>query len=140
MNGMESGNVSFVDGAVGIEPLPTTTGADMQAQFGRMKARLVARYKLVAVPGRPEELVRPVTSEGVARRGVSIGYGCRCVRVRLMAGREWVRSEDFQIEITGNQAWKNRLYSMCDTYFGYVGQDSYNRKLDVHQTLGTDVS
>lgn len=86
-----------------------TTGSDVQAQFGRMKARLVARYQLAAVRGRPEELVRPRTS-----RGVSLGYGCKTIRVRLMVGREWQGSIDFQIK----DDWQDRLDALCDGFFG----------------------
>lgn len=110
------------------ERLPTPTGGDAQAQFGQMKARLVARYKLVAVPGRPEELISPETEEGALSRGVSLGYGCRSIRVRLMAGRDWIRTEDFQIQAD----WRVRLFEMCDTYFNYVGPDNINRKTGFH--------
>ena len=60
-----------------IDPLPMTTGSDVQRQLASMRARLVARYKLVAVSGRPEELEQ--TSTG---KRVSLGYGCKTVRVR----------------------------------------------------------
>ncbi len=110
-----------------------STGSDAQAQFARMKARLLARYRLSTVPGREEELVRPVTSEGPAR-GVSLGYGCKTIRVRLMAGREWIRTEDFQITAHQSDGWKAELDRMCDTYFGYVGPDSMNRHPIVRQT------
>lgn len=110
MTGMESGYVSIVEDRVGIEPLPTTTGSDAQAQFGRMKARLVARYKLVAVSGRPEELVSPGTN-----KGVSLGYGCRSIRVREMVGRTWISAHDFQI----GADWKVRLAELLDSHFGY---------------------
>lgn len=105
------------------EAVPATTGSDMQEQFARMKARLVARYRLAAVPGRPEELVSPATPEGDLVRGVSLGYGCRTIRVRLMAGRDWIRTEDFQI----SEGWQTRLYDMCDTYFNYGGPDTVAR-------------
>lgn len=107
------------------ERLPITTGADADRQFSRMQARLVARYRLSAVPGRPEELVSPSISES-PRRGVSLGYGCKTIRVRLMMDREWIRTEDFQIE----EGWQARLYAMCDTYFGYAGPDTVNRHLN----------
>jgi hypothetical protein len=76
-----------------------------------MKARLVARYRLAAVSGRPEELVRPSTSQGV-----SLGYGCKTIRVRLMQGREWVETHDFQIK----DDWQDRLDAMCDEWFGPI--------------------
>ena len=89
--------------------VPATTGSDVQRQFARMKARLVARYGLAAVSGRPEELVRPGTS-----RGVSLGYGSKTIRVRLMDGRDWIERHDFQIKDT----WQPTLDAMCDAHFG----------------------
>jgi hypothetical protein len=86
-----------------------TTGSDAQTQLARMKARLVARYRLSAVAGRPEELVRPGTS-----RGVSLGYGCKTIRVRLMLGRVWAGSVDFQI----HEGWQTKLDELVDEWFG----------------------
>lgn len=94
-----------------IPGLAPTTGAEAQRQLARMKARLVARYKLSSVPGRPEELVSPGTSQGV-----SLGYGCKTIRVRLMVGREWVDAHDFQI----GEGWSNDLYTLCDRHFGWL--------------------
>jgi hypothetical protein len=92
-----------------MDKLPTTTGSDVQAQYARMMARLVARYKLAAVPGRPEELIVPGRD-----RGASMGICGKSIRVRLMHGRQWLRSIDFQIE----EGWQKKLYDACDTYFG----------------------
>lgn len=100
------------------------TGSMVQEQFGRMKARLVARYRLVAVPGRPEELVSTRTP-GMPRRGVSLGYGCRTIRVRLMLGREWVHAEDFQIR----EGWGIPLAELCDEHFGHIAPDKLIGKL-----------
>lgn len=123
---MEGPTVSITDKYVSVEPLEGTTGSDVQRQFARMQARLAARYRLSAVQGRPEELVSPEPTEG-ARRGISMGYGAKTIRVRLMAGREWIRTEDFQIA----DGWEDRLYSMCDTYFDYAGPDTKSRKLQI---------
>lgn len=87
-----------------------TTGSDVQRQFGRMMARLVARYGLTAVSGRPEELIRPRTS-----RGVSLGYGCKTIRVRRMEGRRWVDWQDYQIK----DDWQNNLDDQCDDWFDW---------------------
>lgn len=94
------------------EPILTTSGGEAQAQLARMKARLIARYKLEAVPGRPEELAQPGTD-----RRVSLGYGCKTIRVRGMVGRNWIDelTHDFQII----EGWSNALYSMLDGHFGY---------------------
>jgi hypothetical protein len=95
-----------------LDRLPAPTGSAAQQQLARMQARMVARYRLVAVPGRPEELVQPGTG-----LGVSIGYGCKTIRVRGMAGREWAESltHDFQIA----EGWGNTLYALLDHHFGF---------------------
>lgn len=86
-----------------------TTGSEAQAQLGRMTARLVARYRLTAVPGRTEELIRPGSP-----RGVSLGYGCRTIRVRTMLGREWTGWHDFQI----GDGWQAALDELVDEWLG----------------------
>jgi hypothetical protein len=78
-----------------------------------MKARIIARYKLAAVPGRPEELVTPLKS-GRRQLGVSMGYGCKTIRVRTMVGREWLDYIDFQIK----EGWGSELYGFLDVHFG----------------------
>jgi hypothetical protein len=93
-----------------IEPLPLTTGSNVQRQMGSMRARLVARYKLVAVPGRPEELEQTRTG-----KRVSLGYGCKTVRVRKQAGREWLDRIDLQIA----EGWHAEVYAFLDAHFEY---------------------
>lgn len=88
---------------------PPTSGSDVQSQLARMKARLVARYRLAAVPGRPEELIRPWSSQAV-----SLGYGCKTIRVRTMVGREWIDHRDFQIR----EGWQIELDELGDKHFG----------------------
>ena len=95
-----------------VDRLPATSGSDAQQQLARMKARAIARYKLVAVPGRAEEYVQQET-----RLGVSFGYGCRTIRVRKMQGRTWVDHVDFQIE----EGWSNEMYTFLDSWFGRPG-------------------
>ena len=38
-----------------LDRLPGVTGSSVQRQIATLKARLIARYKLEAIPGRPEE-------------------------------------------------------------------------------------
>lgn len=92
------------------------TGADAQRQLAKMKARAIARYHLATVPGRPEELVDPISRDtpGFPTAGISIQYGCRQVRVRLMEGRTWVSVHDFQI----GRIWTSRLDHLLDAHFG----------------------
>jgi len=84
-------------------------GSPAQRQFALMKARITARYKLASVPGRPEELILPKT-----QFGVSMGYGCKTIRVRTMVGREWRDHVDFQIK----EGWGSELYGFLDLHFG----------------------
>ena len=93
-----------------IDPLPMTTGSDVQRQLASMRARLVARYKLVAVSGRPEELEQ--TSTG---KRVSLGYGCKTVRVRKQQGRTWIDRIDLQIA----EGWHAEVYAFLDEHFGW---------------------
>lgn len=100
-----------VDRYTSIEPLPMATGGDAQRQLAQMKGRLITRYGLAAVPGKPEELVRPDTN-----LAVSVGYGCKTIRVRAMIGRRWVDelTHDFQI----GEGWGNALCALLDQHFG----------------------
>jgi hypothetical protein len=96
--------------AVAVQPKPTV---NPQVQMGRMRARLIARYQLAAVPGRPEELIKPGTD-----LGVSLGYGCKTIRVRGMVGRCWLArlTADFQL----GEGWGNDLYRLLDAHFMFV--------------------
>ena len=112
-----------IAGALKVDDLshPPTTGAQAQAQIAQMRAHMIARYRLTNVTGKPEEMV----SSADPNRGASLGYGCRTIRVRLMAGREWLRADDFQIRTD----WHAALHAMCDTYFHYAGPDTTNRHI-----------
>lgn len=96
-----------------------------QRQMALMKARAIARYKLTAVPGRPEELIRP-EGDGLSV-GVSFGYGCRSIRVRKMHGRTWTDHLDFQIE----EGWTPVLCHFLDAHFGFVQPQVRATPLDV---------
>lgn len=88
------------------------TGGLAQRQLAQMKAHMIARHKLATVKGRPEEMELP--GSGL---GVSISYGCRQVRVRLMEGREWLAVADFQ----PGRPWRDRLNKITDPHFGFQG-------------------
>lgn len=94
-------------------PVATSTGSHVQQQMALMKARSIARYKLTAVPGRPEELVRKAGIRGNLL-GISFGYGCKTIRVRKMIGRRWTDHVDFQI----GEGWGAELFSWLDHHFG----------------------
>lgn len=93
-----------------LERLRLTTGAQAQRQLALYRARVIARYRLRARVGKPDEF------EMIAdpSRGVSLAYGCRTVRVRLMDGRRWTEVRDFQV--SGNPDLQ-RLYALLDHHF-----------------------
>lgn len=93
--------------------LPPSTGSDVQRQMASMRARVIARYRLTAIPGRPEELTKPNSD-----LGVSFGYGCKTIRVRAMTGREWndELTHDYQIQ----EGWGADLYAQLDRHFGFI--------------------
>lgn len=93
--------------------LPGLIGSSTQRQIATLKARITARYKLAAVPGRPDELRQPMTG-----RVVSIGYGCGTIRLRKHGGprnRTWVEILDIQ----PNDGWHAEVYSFLDAFFTY---------------------
>lgn len=107
-----------------------TTGSDVHRMMATLKARLVARYKLHAVPGRPEELEanRPVLNPpiemgkpiqvGEPGKRISIGYGCKTVRIRQHDGRNWTETLDLQI----GDGWHEQVYAFLDPYYNYQSQ------------------
>lgn len=92
-------------------PVGATTGSDVQRMMSTLRARLVARYRLSAVPGRPEELTQKETGNTV-----SLGYGCKTIRIRKHDGREWVDTIDLQIR----DGWHADVYHFLDNWFGYL--------------------
>lgn len=105
-----------VRGVVGLR----TRGSVAQQQIAQYKMKAITRYKLHGVKGRPEELEQtPTTSPSgwvPAARGISIGYGCQQIRVRLMEGREWVAVADFQV----GQPNLQRLFAILDPHFDFT--------------------
>lgn len=96
------------------ERLPQTTGSDVQRVMSTLRARLVARYRLSAVPGRPEEL----TQASAPGRTISLGYGCKTVRIRKHGGptgRDWADHLDIQIR----EGWHAEVYAFLDQFMGF---------------------
>lgn len=91
--------------------LEQPTGSDAQRIMATIRARLVARYKLVAVPGRPEELACTLSG-----RRVSLGYGCKSIRIRRQDGSTWLGHIDIQIR----DGWHGEVYQYLDSHFGWV--------------------
>lgn len=87
------------------------TGGEAQRQMARFRSRIVARYKLVAVPGRPEELRQPTTD-----LRVSLGYACKTIRVRTQQGRTWLDWRDYRIA----EGQYKALYDQLDPHFGFL--------------------
>lgn len=92
--------------AAGRKTGPTPAGV-----IARLKANMIARYKLVGIPGRPEELRKPGHTEAV-----SIQYGAFQIRVRLMDGRKWVKSIDFPVELPDREI-RERVFAILDPWF-----------------------
>lgn len=89
-------------------------GVRVQAILGSLRARLIARYQLVLVPGRPEELLH--RGSGAI---VSTGYGCGTIRVRQHGGannRTWQSHIDLQIR----DGWHAEVFGYLDPFFGLL--------------------
>lgn len=103
------------------------TGSDAYRQMSQIRANLIARYRLHVVPGRREELEanRPILNGqpvmgkpivvGDPGKVVSLGYGCRTIRIRKHDGRRWIDTLDVQIDGT----WPDKVHGFLDEYFGY---------------------
>lgn len=90
------------------------SGSDCQVQMAKMRARLIARYRLVEVPGRPEELEHTQTG-----KRVSLGLASKSVRVRAQQGRMWLAWIDVQVYGEG-EGWQDRTLAFLDEHFGYI--------------------
>jgi hypothetical protein len=102
-----------------LTQLPGVTGSAVQRQMATLKARLIARYRLHTVPGRPEELVFNVPTQGLPQpqRVVSLAYGCGGIRIRKHGGtnnRDWVSVLDLQ----PRDGWHAEVYHYLDEFFG----------------------
>lgn len=77
------------------------------------RARLVARYRMHTIPGRPEELETNAEPKCV----VSFGYsgGTMCIRKHGgLTNREWVDSRDFRLR----DGWLDEVYEYLDSFLG----------------------
>lgn len=81
-----------------------------QEQIARMRAQLIARYRLRDVPGRPEELVQAATD-----KRVSLAYASQSVRIRLQQGTRWLNRVDFPVR--DGDGWKSGLFELTDPHF-----------------------
>lgn len=82
--------------------------------IARLRARLTAKYQLVAVPGRPEEL-----EHSKSGRRVSVVYGgLGSVRIRLQEGRVWGETIDFPLDRALDSEHAVRLAFRTDAHFG----------------------
>lgn len=93
---------------------------DPAAFIAQIRAIFTSRYRLAAVPGRPEEL-RATNKTGRVAAGhdhrVSIQYGCQTVRIRLMVGRRWTHVVDIQL---GDPGWRLKILPEADVHFGFI--------------------
>lgn len=90
------------------------TGGDCQVQMAKMRARFIARYRLVEVPGRPEELEH--TKTGLR---VSMGLSSKSIRVRSQQGRMWLDWIDVAVRPAG-EGWQDETLAFLDEHFGYI--------------------
>ncbi len=129
-------NIQTVSRYADLDRLPGISGSSIQRQMATLKARLVARYKLHTVPGRPEELSQAtitVEYEGQPQgeyigKTVSLGYGCGTIRVRKHDGRRWIDHIDLQ----PNDGWHGQVYAFLDRWMGYVDPSTIPHPMDSH--------
>lgn len=118
-----------------LDRLPGVAGSQVQRQLAAMKVRLIARYGLFTVPGRPEELIQPAQTRqapgGLSGRTISIGYGCGTIRIRKHGGRGQRTWEDW-IDIQPNDGWHAQVYDFLD---GWLSSTRSSGSV-VHDTLG----
>jgi hypothetical protein len=97
------------------------------AQIAKVRAHLIARYRLANVPGRPEEH-RATERTGRVPFGndhrVSVQYASHSVRVRAMVGRKWTHTVDFQV---GDPDWQAKIHPELDNHFEYVDPTRFAR-------------
>jgi hypothetical protein len=82
------------------------------------RARLIARYRMHSIPGRPEELETNGELNG-RKRVISIAYAGGEMRIRMHDGptnRIWAHTRDFRLR----DGWLSDVYHYLDTFLGYV--------------------
>lgn len=95
----------------------TTQGkADDPSRFISItRARLVARYRMHTLPGRPEEL----ETNGSPKRVVSLAYCGGEMRIRKHGGegnRDWTEVRDFRLR----DGWLSEVYDYLDDWLGFI--------------------
>jgi hypothetical protein len=99
------------------------------------RARLIARYRMHSIPGRPEELEHNLAVTGDVRRVISIAYAGGEMRIRKHGGhnnRKWVDVRDFRLR----DGWLDEVYEYLDMFFG-VGTEPGLRLPDPIRITGT---
>lgn len=79
------------------------------------RARLVARYRMHTIPGKPEEL----ETNGSPKRVVSIAYSGGEMRIRKHGGhrnRDWIETRDFRLR----DGWLSEVYDYLDDWLGFI--------------------
>lgn len=79
------------------------------------RARLVARYRMHTLAGRPEEL----ETNGSPKMVVSLAYSGGEMRIRKHGGngnREWIETRDFRLR----DGWLSEVYEFLDPWIGYI--------------------
>lgn len=91
------------------------TGDSPQRFLAVTRAKLVARYRMHSVPGRPEELVTNDSFE----KTISFAFAGGEMRIRQHGGdnqREWVDHRDFRLR----DHWLLEVFDYLDPFFGYI--------------------
>jgi hypothetical protein len=88
------------------------------------RARLIARYRMHTIPGRPEELETNAEPKCV----VSFAFSGGEMRIRKHGGltnREWVDSRDFRLR----DGWLSEVYEYLDSFLGYLPTGTREERL-----------
>jgi hypothetical protein len=91
------------------------TGDSPQRFIDVTRARLIARYRMHSIPGRPEEL----ESNDWPQKIVSFAYSGGQMRIRkhgVQDNRNWDEVRDFQLR----DGWLADVYEYLDDFFGYI--------------------
>ena len=84
------------------------------------RARLIARYRMHTIPGKPEEL----TTNHSPERTVSLAFSGGEMRIRKHGGernRDWIEVRDFRLR----DGWLSEVYDFLDSWLGYVNPNDF---------------
>jgi hypothetical protein len=94
--------------------------ADPSRFISITRARLIARYRMHTIPGKPEELETNLTIEPLrGKLVVSLAYSGGELRIRKHGGernRDWIEVRDFRLR----DGWLSEVYDFLDDWMGYV--------------------